>query len=124
MARKTAVAPSLPPPTRAACWAEFAKWTLGIPLLVLVVLGIVWLAIWTTGSAEMMWQATRDMGTVLLWLALIVLIYPAMLFVWVSELRADLGAARDWAAMSEAEQAVAIAARAAAMPARRRPKKV
>ena len=122
MARKTPVFPPLPPPTRAACWAEFAKWTLGIPLLVAVALGLVWLAIWITGSGEMIWQATRDMGTVLLWLALIVLMYPAMIFVWVADLRAGLRAARDWEALAEAEQAAAIAAQATAVPARRRHK--
>ncbi len=123
MAPKAPVAPPLPPPSQAACWAEFTKWTLGIPLLAVVVLGIVWGAIWITGSGEMMWQATRDMGTVLFWLALIALMYPAMLFVWVAELRTGLKSARDWAALSEVEQAAAIADRTTATPARRRRKR-
>jgi hypothetical protein len=123
MAKARPKPPPLPPPPQAACWAEFAKWTLGIPLLVAVALGIVWIAIWITGSGEMMWQTTRDMGTVLMWLALIVLMYPAMMFVWVSDLRSGLRAAKEWAALTEAEQATAIAAQASAVPARRRRKK-
>lgn len=116
MARKTPTLPPLPPPGRAACWAEFAKWALGIPLAVLVALGLVWLAVWATGSGDMMWQATRDMGSVLFWVALIVLMYPALLVMWVAELRSALRAARDWAALPQAEQAAALAARAAAVP--------
>ena len=113
----------MPPPTRAACWAEFAKWTLGIPVLVVVALGLVWLAILVTGSGEMVWQASRDMGTVLMWLALIVLMYPAMMFVWVADLRAGLRVARDWDALTDPEKAAAIAARATAVPARPRHKR-
>lgn len=92
-------------------------------MLVVVALGIVWLAIWITGSGEMMWQATRDMGTVLMWLALIVLMYPAMMFVWVADLRAGLRVARDWDALTDPEKAAAIAARATAVPARPRHKR-
>ena len=123
MASKATARPPLPPPSQAACWAEFAKWTLGIPLLVAAALGIVWIAIWITGSGDMMWQAARDMGTVLMWLALIVLMYPAMMFVWVSDLRLGLRAAKEWAALTEAEQAAAIAAQASVVPVRRRRKR-
>ena len=91
-------------------------------MLVVVALGLVWLAILVTGSGEMVWQASRDMGTVLMWLALIVLMYPAMIFVWVADLRAGLRAARGWEALTEAEQAAAIAAQATAVPARSRQK--
>ena len=113
MPRKTQVPPPLPPPTRAGCWAAFAKWTLGIPLLVALALGLVWLAIWASGSGGMVWQATRDMGTVLFWLALIVLMYPAMLIIWVAELRAGLAAADRWAALSDTDRAAALAAQPA-----------
>ena len=123
MAGKAPARPPLPPPTQAACWAEFAKWTLGIPVLVVVALGLVWLAILVTGSGEMVWQASRDMGTVLMWLALIVLMYPAMMFVWVADLRAGLRVARDWDALTDPEKATAIAARATAVPARPRHKR-
>ena len=92
-------------------------------MLVVVALGLVWLAILVTGSGEMVWQASRDMGTVLMWLALIVLMYPAMMFVWVSELRTGLRAAKEWAALTDPEKAAAIAARATAVPARPRHKR-
>ena len=118
MARNRPVLPPLPPPSRVACWAEFAKWALGIPLLMGGALGIVWITLWITGSGEMVWQATRDMGTVLMWLGLIVLMYPAMLFIWVADLRAGLRAARDWDALTEAERNEALAA-VAVPPARR-----
>ena len=123
MARKPSISPALPPPSRAACWREFAKWVLGIPLLVCGALAIIVGAIWLTRSGEMMWQATRDMGTALAWLALIVLMYPALIVLWVAELRAGLRAARDWDALTPDAQAAAIAARAEATPARRRRKK-
>jgi hypothetical protein len=100
----------LPPPSRAACWAEFVKWTMGVPVVVIAALAVVWAVLWISGSWGLSSQAQGDMGTVLIWLALIGLMYPAMLFIWVSDLRRGLRAAREWEALTEAEQSAALAA--------------
>jgi hypothetical protein len=109
----------LAPPTAAQVWRQFLLWVLGVPLVLAGAGGIIAGALWLT-QGEMMWQAFSDMATALMWMAFIALIYPAMLFVWVSELREGLARAREWQALSPAEQAARIAAQATAAPKRRR----
>jgi hypothetical protein len=99
----------LPPPTVRQCWVEFLKWVLGVPLVVIGGLAIIAGALWLAGGQELMWQTTADMGTALFWIAAIILLYPAMLFVWVSDLREGLQHAREWEALTPEAQAVAIA---------------
>ena len=82
-------------------------------MVVVVALALVWAALWLSGSWGLTSQALGDMGTALIWLALIALMYPAMLFIWVSDLRAGLAAADCWAALSQAERAAALAAQPA-----------
>lgn len=123
MSSSRATPPPLLPPSRAACWREFAKWTLGIPLVVGLGLGFVWLVLSLNGGNPMTSQADSSMGTALFWLAAIALMYPALMIMWVADLRAGLRAARDWDTLSDAEQTAAIAAGATAIPARRRRKK-
>jgi hypothetical protein len=115
----------LPPPTVAQCWLTFWAWVLGIPLAVLAVLGVIWVALWALGSMPMEARAASDMVTTLWWLGIIALLYPAMLWVWWGELQDGLKAARDWEAMTpEArEAAMAEAAALAARPKRRARKK-
>ncbi len=88
----------------------FLKWVIGIPALIVGSLAIIWAAVWVTGSAGMMPRVESDMGTVILMLGGLVLLYPVMLFVWTSELRQGLRLRRDWDAMTPAAQAEAIAA--------------
>jgi hypothetical protein len=52
----------------------------------------------------------------------IVLLYPAMLFVWTADLRRGLQARRDWDTMTPAEQEAALAA-ARPAPRKRRSRK-
>jgi hypothetical protein len=128
MARKSpSPVPPLPPPSARRCWATFLAWVLGVPALVAAALGVIWLALWALGSMPMEARAASDMVSVLWWLGVIVLLYPAMLWVWWGELRQGLRAARDWASLSPEEQEAALAAqsaqaaqRAAAVPARRK----
>lgn len=116
MAKPAAKPVTLPPPTAGQCWAEFLKWVLGIPLLVGGALGLVWLAFRATGNFGMSWQLESNTATVLFWLAVISLLYPAMLFVWWSDLRDGLQRARDWEAMTpEAREAAIAEAEAAAL---------
>jgi hypothetical protein len=100
---------NLPPPTVRQCWAEFLKWVLGVPLVVICGLAIIAGALWLAGGQELMWQTTADMGTALFWIAAIILLYPVMLFVWVSDLREGLRRAREWEALPPEAQAVATA---------------
>ena len=113
----------LPPPSVAECWWTFAKWVLGVPLLVVGALALIWLAYWVTGSGGMVWQTESNIGTTLMYLGFIVLVYPVMLFIWWGDLRDGIRAARDWEAMTPEAQATAIAeakaARAAAGSKRR-----
>ena len=99
----------LPPPTARACWAEFLKWVVGIPLVCAVGLGIIGGALWLTGGQEMFWQTVANMGTALFWIGAILLMYPFMLFVWVPDLRAGLRAALEWEAMMPEARSAAIA---------------
>lgn len=111
--------PKLPPPTRAQCWLTFWAWVLGVPLAVASALGVIWLALWALGSAPMDPRASLDMMTTLWWLGVIVLLYPAMLWVWWGDLRDGLKAARDWEAMPpEAQEGALAEAEAAALAAR------
>jgi hypothetical protein len=125
MAKPPPNTPKLPPPTAAECWRTFALWVLGIPLLVAGALGFVWVAFRATGSLGMSWQLESNTATVLLGLAAIVLLYPAMLWVWWGDLQSGLKAARDWEAMTPDARAAAIAEAAAgvAAPKRRTRKK-
>ena len=70
-------------------------------------------------------RAAGDMVTTLWWLGIILLLYPAMLWVWWGDLRAGLKAARDWDGMTPEARAAAIAEAAAlaARPKRRARKK-
>lgn len=114
MARPPPEPVRLPPPTVAQCWLTFWKWVLGVPLLVAAALAFVWLALWATGSGGMSWQLESNTATVLVWLGLIVLLYPPMLWVWWGDLRDGLKAAREWEAMTPEARAAAIAEAAVA----------
>ncbi len=119
MAKPLPKAPTLPPPTRAQCWLTFWAWVLGVPLAVAAALGVIWVGLWALGSAPMDARAGIDMMTTLWWLGVIVLLYPAMLWVWWGDLRDGIKAARDWEAMGPEARAAAIAeAEAAALAAR------
>jgi hypothetical protein len=114
----------LPPPTVAQCWLTFWAWVLGIPLAVIAVLGVIWVALWALGSMPMEARAASDMVTTLWWLGIIVLLYPAMLWVWWGDLRDGLKRARDWEVLSPEARAAAIAeAEAAAAKPKRRARK-
>jgi hypothetical protein len=99
------------PPSRAEVWKQFLLWVLGVPLVVVAGCGVIAGALWVSGG-DMVWQAISGIGTALVWLGLIVLIYPVMVFVWVADLRAGLRAAGEWAGMDEAARAQALAAQA------------
>lgn len=121
MAKRKPAPPKLPPPTVAQCWQVFALWVLGVPLLVGGALAVIWAALWALGSMPMEARAASDMLTALWWLGIIVLLYPAMLWVWWGELREGLKAARDWEAMAPEARATATAdAEAAALAAKPR----
>ena len=115
----------LPPPTVAQCWLTFWKWVLGIPLAVVAALGVIWAAFWALGSMPMDNRAGIDMMTTLWWLGIIVLLYPAMLWVWWGDLRDGIRAARDREVMTPEARAAAMAevAAAAAKPKRKSRKK-
>ncbi len=120
MARKPPPAPKLPPPTAGQCWAEFLKWALGVPLLVAGGLALILAAYWAVGDALSL-RAEGDMIGSLMWLGLLVLLYPPGLVVLVLDLRDGLRAAREWRAMPEAERTAALERQAAeAPPARKR----
>jgi hypothetical protein len=126
MAKPAPVPERLPPASAAACWLTFWKWVLGVPLLVGAALGFVWFAFWATGSGGMSWQLESNTATVLFWLAVIALLYPAMLWVWWGDLRDGLKRAAEWEAMSPEARAAAIAEAQAALavkPKRRSRKK-
>ena len=123
MAKPPPTPPKLPPPTVAQCWLTFWAWVLGIPLAVVAALGVIWVALWALGSMPMEARAASDMMTTLWWLGIIVLLYPAMLWVWWGDLRDGLKAARDWAAMTPEARAAAIAEAAAAPKPKRKSRK-
>jgi hypothetical protein len=109
MAKSAPHPPELPPPTVARCWMTFWSWVLGIPLAVAAVLGVIWVALWALGSTEMDNRAASDMISTLWWLGVIVLLYPAMLWVWWGDLREGLKRAREWDAMTPEARAAAVA---------------
>ena len=123
MVKSPPKAPALPPPTVAECWLTFWAWVLGIPLAVLAALGVIWAALWALGSMPMDARAGIDMMTTLWWLGVIVLLYPAMLWVWWGDLREGIRAAQEWEAMTPEARAAALAEAAAAKPKRRSRKK-
>lgn len=120
MARPPPKPRSLPPATAGQVWWDFLKWAVGLPLAVAAALGIVWIALWATGSYGMMPKAENDMLGVLGWIALIVLLYPVTLVFMILDLRDGLKAAREWEAMTPEARAAALAEAAAAAT---RPKK-
>ena len=122
MVKSPPKAPALPPPTVAECWLTFWAWVLGIPLAVLAALGVIWAALWVLGSMPMDARAGIDMMTTLWWLGVIVLLYPAMLWVWWGDLREGIRAAQDWEAMTPEARAAALA-EAAVKPKRQSRKK-
>jgi hypothetical protein len=124
MARKPApVVQVLPPPPARVCWRVFLLWVLGVPMAVAGALGVIWAALWAAGSGGLTQQADSDLGTVLFWLAVIALLYPAMLWVWIGDLRAGLRAARDWDALSPEARAAALETAAPKPPKPRKTRK-
>lgn len=115
MARKPPPAPKLPPSSAWACWREFLKWVLGLPLLVAGALAAVWLAYWMLGDGISL-RTEFDIGDLLFYVLVIVLLYPVGLFFWVIDLRDGLRAARDWRAMPEEERTAALERQAAETP--------
>ena len=122
MVKSPPKAPALPPPTVAECWLTFWAWVLGVPLAVAAALGVIWAALWALGSMPMDARAGIDMMTTLWWLGVIVLLYPAMLWVWWGDLREGIRAAQDWEAMTPEARAAALA-EAAVKPKRQSRKK-
>ena len=92
-----------------ACWAEFGKRTLCIPLECAGGRGIIGGALWLTGGQEMFWQTTSDMGTALFRIGAILLMYPFLTILWVAKLRDGLRVSQDWKAVTPGAQAAAIA---------------
>jgi len=110
----------------AACWWTFVKWVVGLPLAVAGALGCVWFVFWAYPNGGMSTQLEGDTATVLFWLAAIALMYPVMVFIWVSDLQTGLKRAREWEAMTPEARAAALAeVTAAAMVAKpkRKPRK-
>lgn len=118
MAKRSDPPPApVPPPTPREAWLTFFKWVLGIPLVVLGAVGIVWVGLWAVGGSDgLMNQTTSDLGTVIWWLGIIVLLYPAMLWLWTVELREALAARRDWDALTEEQRAAKLAEQAERAP--------
>ncbi len=111
-----------PPPDRAQVWRTFAWQAVGIPLVVVAGIAIVVGALWLTGG-DMFWQALSDMAGAVLWMGLIVLLYPVVLILWIADLRTGLHAADEWARLGPEAQTAALAAREATPPKRRSSRK-
>jgi hypothetical protein len=103
-----------------ACWRTFLQWVLGVPLAVAATLAVIRGALWALGSTEMDPRAGSDLVTALWWLAVVVLLYPAMLVIWIADLRRGLRRARAWAALTPQARAAALAGAAAPQPPPRR----
>jgi hypothetical protein len=107
---RTRTAPPVPvadPPSRGACWGRFLMWSVGVPVVVLVGLAVIAGALWLVGGWGLTNQAMLAMGDALFWIAAIALMYPAMLVIWVLELRDGLRAAKVWNGMDPATHAAA-----------------
>jgi hypothetical protein len=92
------------PLTKALVWWRFLLWSLGVPAVVAGAAALVWGALWLSGG-DLVWQALSAMGDVVFWGAAILLMYPALLWLWVMELRDGLRAAAEWEGLSEPERA-------------------
>jgi|GEM_PF-3799491 len=116
--------PRLPPPTRAMAWWTFLRWVAGIPLLVAGVIGVIWAFHWAMGGfSTLMPKAESDLVGLVWYLGIVALLYPAMLWVWTTDLIDDLRRRREWDRLSPSDQAARIAEEAAALaaaPARKR----
>ena len=123
MAKPPPAPAKLPPPTAAQCWLTFWAWVLGIPLAVAAILGVIWAALWALGSTSMDNRAAADMVGTLWWLGIIVLLYPAMLWVWWGDLREGLKVARDWEVMTPLAQEAALAGTAVVPKSKRHARK-
>ncbi len=110
---------TVPPKPRATLWKEYLRWTLGIPLVTLIGCAIIVAALWI-GGGGMAARTFDNMGMAILWMGLIVLIYPFMLFLWTAELRQGLRDLREWDQLTPEARAAAIAAHKAARPKRKR----
>jgi hypothetical protein len=120
---RTRTAPPVPiadAPSRAACWTRFLMWSVGVPVVVLAGLGLIAGALWLVGGWGLTNQAMLAMGDALFWIAAIALMYPAMMVIWVLELRDGLRAAEAWSGMDPDERAAARESVARAGPAKRR----
>lgn len=100
----------LAPPGRGAVWAAFLKWAVGVPVVVAVALGAIWLTFRAAGSAGLMLHTEPKIGAFLLWLGLNALLYPVALVVLVWDLIDGLRVARAWEAKSPDERAQAMTA--------------
>jgi hypothetical protein len=100
------------PAGRRALWMTWAKWVLGLPLVLGGVMALVWGAIWLSGGS-LMTRTELDIGTIVLYLGGLALMYPFLVVMWTAELRAGLRARAAWDSMTPDE-------RAAAQPPRRR----
>jgi hypothetical protein len=76
-----------------------------VPVVVLAGLGLSAGALWLVGGWGLTNQAMLAMGDALFWIAAIALMYPAMLVLWVLELRDGLRAADAWERMDPATRA-------------------
>ena len=91
------------PMTKAALWRRFLLWVIGVPVVVVAAGAVIWGVLWLSGG-DLVWQAVQGMGTSVFWVAAIVLMYPAMIWVWWGELQDGLKAAAAWEAMSLEER--------------------
>jgi hypothetical protein len=109
--RAAAPAPPADPLSRAACWGRFLMWSVGVPVVAAAGLAVIAGGLWLAGGRDLTNQAMLAMGDALFWIAAIALMYPAMLVIWVLELRDGLRAADAWERMDATERASMAAAR-------------
>jgi hypothetical protein len=106
----------VPPKSRETLWKDYLRLVLGIPLIILVGALVIAGFLWLSGG-ETTWRVSNDMGTAIMYMGLIVLIYPVILVIWTLELRSGLRDLRDWDSMTPDARAAALAA---AKPQRKR----
>jgi hypothetical protein len=106
----------VPPLSRATLWKDYRRRVFGIPLIILAAALVIGLFLGLSGG-EMNWRVSNDMGTAIIYMGLILLIYPVMLVIWTKDLRHGLRDLRDWDNMSPDARAAALAA---AKPLRKR----